>query len=58
MAKIKKSQYLKLLTIESKLENLRLEFETFDVPLNYGNGSIVHQLSCALAALETIFQEL
>lgn len=58
MAKISKSRYLKLLTIQSKLEKLRSEFELFDVPLYYGNGSIEQQLSCALAAIETIFQEL
>ena len=58
MAKIKKSQYMRLLTIEDKLEKLRFEFDLNDVPLNYGNGSIQVQLSCALAALDNIFQEL
>ena len=58
MAKIKKSQYMRLLNIEDKLEKLRFEFDLNDVPLNYGNGSIQVQLSCALAALDNIFQEL
>ena len=49
---------MRLLTIEDKLEKLRFEFDLNDVPLNYGNGSIQVQLSCALAALDNIFQEL
>lgn len=49
----------RLSTIYDKLQELSsMVNETGDLPLNYGNGTVCEQLSCALASLDTIWQEI
>lgn len=45
-------------TIMDKLNKFQEIFEYNDYELNYGNGTIYEQIGCAIAALETIYQEI
>ena len=47
-------------TLDSMMERLCKiyhKIEDNDVELNYGNGTVASQISCAIASLETILQE-
>ncbi len=55
--RLNKAEVKALDSVMDRLDRLYKHFEEKDVPLNYGNHSVATQLSCALAALETILQE-
>jgi len=40
-----------------RLNKIYRQLEDRDVELHYGNGTVVDQIGCACAALETILQE-
>ena len=55
--KLNKSEIQSLNSVMDRIDKLYKHFEDKDVVLHYGNHSVATQLSCALAALETILQE-
>lgn len=56
-AKLSKEEINRIISLQSRLDDLRNDIEENDVELNHGNGTASYQLSCAVAALECILQE-
>ena len=58
MRKRLNKQEVKMLdNICERLNKIYRQLEDRDVELHYGNGTVVDQIGCACAALETILQE-
>lgn len=55
--RLTKAEVKAINALDNRLRRLAAEMEDRDVELKYGNGTVVDQLGCACAALETILQE-
>lgn len=55
--KLNKREIEALARLQDRLAKLQDDVEKNDVELHYGNGTASEQISCAVAALETILQE-
>lgn len=55
--RLNKSEVRSLEAMMDKLCRIYDKLEENDAELHYGNGTVATQVSCAIAALETILQE-
>ena len=56
-SRLTKAERKSLESIQDRLSTIYYKIENNDVLLHYGNGSVAAQVSCAIAALDCIFQE-